>query len=68
MSISTAHPDTPPTATELLDSLDSLAIRKRLAELDAEQSALRVLLRAAVARERRLKTAAAQREQGAAHA
>lgn len=38
--------------TQVVASLDPDAIRKRLAELNAEESALRVLLRAAIARSR----------------
>ena len=37
---------------ELIEGLEPDAIRQRLAELDAEQSALRVFLRAALARSR----------------
>ena len=36
----------------VLDSLDAIAIRRQLAELDSRARALRVLLRAAIARER----------------
>jgi hypothetical protein len=46
---------TPPEqldATALVDSLDAAAISARLDELDREAKALRVLLRAARARER----------------
>ena len=38
--------------TQLLDSLDAEEIRRRLQTLDAEEKALRVLLRAALARNR----------------
>lgn len=40
------------SATDLIETLDPDAIRRRLADLEAEQSALRVLLRAAIARSR----------------
>jgi hypothetical protein len=43
---------TPPSPAELVRSLDPKAIRQRLTELSSEESALRVLLRSAVARQR----------------
>lgn len=45
-------PDPIANATALVESLDSLTIRQRLERLDSEEQALKVLLRAAVARER----------------
>jgi hypothetical protein len=44
---------TAPDPVALVDQLEPDAIRTRLAELDRQSRALRVLLRAAVARERR---------------
>jgi hypothetical protein len=52
----------PPTdAAALLRDLSADAIRRRLAELDAEGRALRVLLRTAAARERALAREEARR-------
>jgi hypothetical protein len=42
-----------PDPVALVDGLDAAAIRARIAELERQGRALRVLLRAAVARERR---------------
>jgi hypothetical protein len=44
---------TSPTPHELVESLDPDAIRLRLEELEKERDALRVLMRAALARGRR---------------
>jgi hypothetical protein len=55
----------------LVDSLEPVAIRDRLAELDRQSRALRVLLRAAVARERQTRrrlAAAASSVEGGGHA
>ena len=41
----------PPDAVALIESLDPEAIRNRLAELDRQSRALRVLLRSAMARQ-----------------
>jgi hypothetical protein len=46
-----SHP-TPTDPTALVESLDAEAIRARLADLDRQARALRVLLRAARARQR----------------
>ena len=54
-----ATPDTTPATIDparLVEQLDSASILARLATLDSEHAALRVLLRAARARERRLRT------------
>jgi hypothetical protein len=56
------HPIAEPR--RLIESLDSSAIRARLIELQSEQDALRVLLRAARARER---AQARKREASGAH-
>lgn len=53
--------------TELIASLDPEAIRSRLAELNAEESALRVLLRAALARRRDQDKRADDREREASN-
>jgi hypothetical protein len=57
-------PTTPPLTdpVALIEGLESRTIRERLADLDEQSRALRVLLRAAVARER----AAARRQTAAA--
>jgi hypothetical protein len=44
---------TPPDAVALIEALDPDELRAELRELDKRSRALRVLLRAAVARERR---------------
>jgi hypothetical protein len=41
-----------PDAASIIDGLDPAALRRQLAELERQQRAVRVLLRAAVAREK----------------
>jgi hypothetical protein len=43
-----------------IDSIDAEAIREELRELESREAALRVLLRAAVARDRRRRTSPAK--------
>jgi hypothetical protein len=57
---------TPPTPHELVENLDAAAIRFRLEELDKERDALRILLRAAMARDRRQPPAARKEEAASA--
>jgi hypothetical protein len=61
MNITAPPPDAPTDPAALLRGLSTDAIRRRLAELDAESRALRVLLRSVGARERAL---ARQKEAG----
>jgi hypothetical protein len=49
-----------PDPVALVDQLEPDALRAQLAELDRQSRALRVLLRAAIARERRAQAAADQ--------
>jgi hypothetical protein len=48
----TTTPTLPTDAASLIEQLDTQAIRDRLAELDRQSRALRVLLRSALARQR----------------